>query len=129
MTIRAKITAHNGVLIIECTEKNSTPGETHLSIDQKGVIGQVIMKTRETLGVSDEALALLKTVKRGADSLGDVDWWKTNDGHTAFSWLGPMCRLMDPSDAEASRQYIIGEYVSIPNEPPQEAVDAIDGEG
>lgn len=129
MTIRAKVTAYKGILAIECTEKESTPGETHLSIDQSGVIGQVIMNTKETLGVSPEALEVLKTIPKGRDSIGDVDWWEVNDGTYAFGWLGGMCRLLEPEGAVTSRQYKQGDYVEIPNDVPEGAITAIDSRG
>jgi hypothetical protein len=86
------------------------------------------LNTKETLGVSEEALVLLKTIKRGRDSIGDVDWWAVDDGSSAFGWFGPMCRLIEPAEAETSRQFKIGEYVSIPNDVPEGARAAIDAE-
>jgi hypothetical protein len=33
MTIRARVTAHKGFIIIECNETKSTPKESHLTVD------------------------------------------------------------------------------------------------
>jgi len=84
------------------------------------------MDTKARLGVSDEAMALLKTIKRGRDSIGDVDWWACDDKSFAFGWLGPHLRLVDPKQSQTSRQYKVGPYVTIPNEVRPDAIEAID---
>ncbi len=125
MTLNAKITAHNGILICQ-TMADKSSEECVLISDTPGVIGNVYMNTKETLGISKEALEILRTLKKGRDSIGDIDWFATGDKY-AFGWLGPIHRLVDPATAETSRQYVIGDYVDIPNsDAPQEAIDAIE---
>lgn len=123
--MHAKITAHRGILVFDLLATESSD-EVATSLDRPGNMGQVIMNTAKNLGVSAEALQLLRSLKRGHDSLGDIDWFKTRDGQHAFSWLGAPHALKDPKTAETSRQYHIGGYVAIANEVPEGAKAAID---
>ena len=91
----------------------------------EGRVGCVVMNTAENLGVSPEALSLLKQIPRGRDSLGDVDWFSSVRGD-CFSWLGGTKRIVDPSHAEGSRDYAIRSYVEISNNPPAEAVEYLE---
>jgi len=127
MTIHARITAYKDIIVCELVAEASIPNEVVTTIDTPGNIGQVIMNTKEHLGVSKEALELLKTVKKGHDSLGDVDWFSTMNGAAhAFGWIGGPYAIKDPKTCEASRQYVIGEFVEIPNDVPEGAKQAID---
>lgn len=131
MTIHANVTAYKGKLVIQLLTMVSIDNETAVSMDVPGRFGQVIMNTKEHLGVSEEALELLKTVKRGHDGLGDgLDWFKTEVAGQApahaFSWLGGPYAIVDPTTQSGSRDYVVGEYQTIPNDVPQGAKDAID---
>lgn len=55
------------------------------------------------VGISAEAYEVLKTIRKGRDSLGDIDLFATSDGSFAFATLGGPCVLVNPQDAEASR--------------------------
>jgi hypothetical protein len=90
-------------------------------------IGCVLNDTAKNLGVSPEAIELLKTIPAGTDGIGEVMWFETESHGFAFGWLGPPSRLVDPSDAEGDRCFAVRDaYVEIPNDPPQGAVEAID---
>ncbi len=96
-------------------------------------LGCVIGDTKINLGVSEEALALMKTIKRGHDAIGDIDWWGCDDETYAFSWWGPIYRIINPATAEAPRNYNItdkhlAQCTIIPNEVPDLAKQVIDSE-
>jgi hypothetical protein len=82
----------------------------------------------EQYRISEEALKLLEKVKRGRDSIGDLDWWECDDGKKAFGWLGGFCRIINPDDVEGSRNYKIfkDDCVIIPNDVPFGAKDVLD---
>jgi len=128
--MHARVTAYKGHIVIELLTLVSIPNETSVSMDNPGNFGQVIMNTEKNLGVSQEAIELLKTVKSGPDGIGAVDWFATETaagkGH-AFSWIGGQYALVLAAEAVASRQWEMGKYVSIPNDVPQGAMEAIDG--
>lgn len=123
--MHAKITEYKGHLVCELIASASIKGEVRTSIDTKGVIGQVIMNTEKNLGVSPEALELMKNVKIGHDDLGDIDWFETTIGGT-FSWLGGPYAIKLPGDIETTRDFKILKHVVIPNDTPQGAKDTID---
>lgn len=122
----ARVTAYKNIIVIEGVgldfvhEKWVPAGG--------GKIGCVVGDTKNLLGVSKEAARLLKSVRRGQDAIGDVMWFKANDGLDYFGWLGSNLRLVDPDDAEADRDFQILEYVTIPNRVPAGARAAIDEE-
>jgi hypothetical protein len=89
------------------------------------------MDTSIHLGISAEAVALLKTIKRGRDAIGDVDWFTTADGKAAFCWIGGPKALIRVEGAVGSREYIgatniEGKYVLVANDVPAEAIEAIE---
>lgn len=53
---------------------------------------------------SPEAIELLKSIKKGRDSLGDIDIFQSNQG-PMFSWLGGYLRSVIPSQSEGSNTY------------------------
>lgn len=94
----------------------------------RNILGCVVGNTKEMLGISDEALALMERVKRNHDAIGDLGWWKCNDGTYAFSWWGPIYRVVNPDTAEGSRDFFthMGQYNRIVNQVPMAAKKAID---
>jgi len=127
-TLHAHVTAYKGRIVMELLATKSIAGEVATSLDSPSSFGQVIMNTKEHLGVSKEALELLKTVKRGNDSLGGIDWFKTSDGNHAFSWMGGPYQITTPQDADASRSYVVSDhFVEIENTVPEGARHHIDG--
>lgn len=127
--MHAHVTAYKNHLVIEALATKSIKDEAHLSIDNPTCFGQVIMNTAKNLGVSAEALELLKYLKRGRDSLGDINWFATTNGtNSAFSWIGGMQAIKDINEIETSRDYVVMGYVLIPNNVPQGAMEAIDND-
>ncbi len=123
--MHAKITAYKGILVCELIATASIPDEVVTTIDTPGTIGQVIMNTEKNLGVSPEALALMKTVKIGRGGVGDIDWFSSVKGD-AFSWFGDPYTIKPPAAIEAARGFRILKHVVIANEVPEEAKAVID---
>lgn len=122
----AHVTHHKGFLVIDLKATKSDPKTCHLSLDNDGVIGQVIFDTKVNLGISREAFEAMKLIRPGRDGLGDIDWFKsTKQGH-CFSWIGGPKALKQLVDLETSRDWTIGEYVLIPNDVPDEAKAAVE---
>lgn len=134
----ARATAHGSYLILELLCAGDVEGETATSIGNPGRFGQVIMRSPINFAASEEALTLLRKLKSGGDSIGDVDWFRTMDGkEAAFSWLGGPKRLIDTDDPEieTARSFLGNSLPAeqlrklctiVPNEPPAEAIEAID---
>lgn len=124
--LKVKVHAYRGMLIIETVDPDNDnyPGWTPCGGTR---IGCVLANTRTALGISHEAMEFLKKVPRSRDDIGDVDWWKCNDGTYAFAWLGGQFSLKSP-DSTGSRTYEVApeHCVPIPNNPPLEAMDAVD---
>jgi hypothetical protein len=120
-----KVTTYENYLIIESDPE--TMNEDWVPYGGSK-FGCVIVNTNEHLGISSDALEILKKVKRSSDAIGDVDAWKTSDGIDCFSWIGP-CKHIIPIDSlEGSRDYDIStiSYIDIPNDPPPVAINIID---
>lgn len=120
----ANITSYKGRLVIELLERSSTD-ECVTSLDTPGVFGQVIMNTDKNLGVSSEAVDLMKKVKAGHDSIGEIDWFSSAKGDT-FGWIGGPFTIVDPTTAETARNFSIRSYQPIDNVVPAGAMAAID---
>jgi hypothetical protein len=119
------VTAYKGFLIIEALIKEEHSDWVPAG---SGRIGCILIDTKTHLGISDEAFELLKEIPQSLDDIGEVDWFDSDDGKRVFGWLGPTKRLIDPKDAEGSRNYKVSrDFLSIPNEPDPDAVKAIDG--
>lgn len=127
-TLHAKITAYKGNIVCELIADKSIDGEVATSLDIPTNIGQVIMNTAEHLGVSPEALELLKSVKVGHDSIGDVDWFRSDDGKDNFGWIGGPYAVVTAATAEAARGFAVDNraYQPIPNDVPAGAIEYID---
>lgn len=128
--LHAKVYGYRGHIVIEQITMNSVPDEFVTMLDTPGNLGQVVCKTREHLGVSSEALELLRTIKPGRDGLGEVMWFKTNDGHHAFGWLGGCYLALDVTDIVTSRDYVVPEsdFVLIENTVPEGAMAFVDAQ-
>jgi len=69
---------------------------------QPGQLGFVV--DANSVDIQPEALELLKAIKKGRDSLGDVDVFSAGD-KVIFGWLGGPLRLIDPKNTTGSRDY------------------------
>lgn len=117
MTIHAAVTAYKGILAIKLLTDHSIEGQVTTSLDTPNTFGQVIHNTQEHLGVSAEALVLLKAIKKGTGSLGKIMWFNTTDGKQSFGWIGQGACLIDPFNCLADRDYLVTDnYVLIENE-------------
>lgn len=121
----ATVTAYKGKLVLELKVDKSSE-EVSTSLDNPGSFGQVIMNTGKNLGVSAEALALLKTVKSGHDSIGDVDWFVSDQQGDVFGWMGGAFAIKDPRFCESARNFALRSHVVIANEPAPGAMEFID---
>lgn len=131
--LKVKVTAYKGLIVIEPIEpeKDASAKKGWVPVGP-GRFGSVLCKTKGHLGVSKEAVNLLRQVQRGVDSIGDLSWWECDDGSHAFSWFGAAYRIIDPSTAIGDRDYtvlpsLLQDCETIPNEVPDEAKAAIDG--
>lgn len=126
--MHARITAYKGHLVVELLARASIKDEVTTSLDRPGSFGQVVHDTARNLGVSADALALLKTLQPSGDAVSDVTWFRTDDGKASFGWLGGVNRLMDPQETESARGFALLEHVVIANDVPEGAKDYLDGE-
>ena len=124
--MHARITAHKGILVVELVHNQVTEDGGRSSPDKLRNLGTIVHDTRRYLGVSNEALALLKVVKRGLDRIGDFAWFRSDDGMDHFAWLGGPKRLVDPKEVATARTYEILAHRVIPNEVPEGAKAAIE---
>jgi hypothetical protein len=111
----ACITTYKGFLVFELLVKSSIDGKVTSSIDNPGTIGQIIHDTKNNLGISNEALQLLKTIKCSNDSIGDLDWFETPDGCASFGWIGGPFSIKNLEKCESSLTYEILDCVTIDN--------------
>lgn len=124
MNLKVKVTAYKQNLIIETIDekedKNFVPvGGTRF--------GCVLIETKKYLGMSKEAVTLLKTIKKSHDAIGDVTTWKTHDNKDCFGWIGGLKKIVNMEKAEGDREGIIDiKHVTIENDVPSEAQDVID---
>ncbi|MFJ4289526.1 hypothetical protein ACIP1U_06990 [Cupriavidus sp. NPDC089707] len=121
---QARITAHKGILVVELVPDQANGDGT--SPSKLRNLATVIHDTGRHLGVSEEALALLKLVKRGLDRIGDFAWFSSDDGKDHFAWLGGPKRLVNPASVAAARDYAILAHRVIPNHVPDGAKVAIE---
>lgn len=125
--LAARITAHRGYLIFHARE-GDFPGLLHCNERR---VGTTVVGTGARLGISDEAIELLRKVKIGNDGIGDVMWWPLNGEEVCFvyGWLGLNCEIKNPLKIEGDRYFGIPSpqaWVTITNESDPEAVAVID---
>lgn len=78
-----------------------------------GLIGCMVANASKHVGVSDEALAILTSIKPCIDAIGDIMAWRDN-----FGWLGGIkyyCK--NPAGLEGQRGFTLGKYNKIENTP------------
>jgi hypothetical protein len=124
--MHAEVTAYKGRIVIELKTRRSIPGEVLTSLDTPRMGSQIIKDTAKNLGVSKEALQLLKTVHRGANAIGDVNWSSSEEGSGNFGWVGGCCAIFSPATCEASSQFKVRGYVTIDNNVPEGARRQLD---
>ena len=121
----AELTAYQGRIIIELKAKASIKGVLVTSLDNPRIAGHIVKNTAVNLGVSEEALRLLKMFRRDT-SLGDCDWSKSENGVTNFGWKGGPCAILNPDTCVVSNKFRLGQYIAIPNNVPEMAKRQLD---
>jgi hypothetical protein len=115
--MHAEITAYRGRLIIALLVNQSIPGEVTTSQDNPRFPGQMIYDTATHLGVSEEALELMRSLQKG-DDIGDVNWLADAHGKPMFFWRGGRYAVFSPDYCYAATRFKIRKHVSIPNRVP-----------
>lgn len=128
--LKVKVVAHKGHIVIiphNPAEGIGEDGGWHPTGGTK--MGCVLVDTGKQLGVSQEALDLMPVVCRGRDDIGDIDWWACDAGYWAFSWWGPIYRVINPRTAIAARGFrtpAADHYTLIANEVPADVATKVE---
>ena len=121
--LKVKVTAHENYIIIETLDEKEDNNFVPVGGSR---IGCVLIETDNYLGMSKEAVELLKTIKPSYDDIGDVSTWKTNDNKDCFAWIGGFKRLVDIDTAEGDKNGIVDvKHITIENIVPEEAMKAM----
>jgi hypothetical protein len=121
--IRVKVTTKGKFLIIETVDPTADKNFVPMSGSNMGCS---LIDTKNLLGISKEAMNLIKTMKKGGDDLGDLNLWKSEKRGHCFAWLGGIKRLVDATECELSRDSIYDiEHTTIKNNVPIEAFESI----
>lgn len=93
-------------------------------------MGCVLADSKRDLQVSQEALDLMPEIDHNQDCIGDIDWWVCDDGSYAFSWWGPIFRIVEVYSCEAARGFKIytDQCTIIPNKPTDEMKKACEAD-
>lgn len=124
--MHAEITPYKGRIIFNLKVKNSIKNEVLTKLDHTTPLSHIIINTKKNLGISKEALALLQKVAKTNKNLGDLDWSKSHNGLDSFLWVGSAQDIKAPHDVLAAKTYKIMTHVTIDNNVPEGAVEAID---
>lgn len=124
--MHAEITAYRGRLIITLLADRSIPGEVITSQDNPRFPGQVIYDTGRNLGVSKEALRLLRELPPGSEEVGDLNWFHIEKDKPMFFWRGGRYAIFSPDYIHAARDFNVREHVCIPNRVPADARAQLD---
>jgi hypothetical protein len=130
--LKVKVVAYNDRIVIVPLEPDKDLGDGWFPAGG-GRIGCVLLDTKKSLGLSEEALALMPRMKRNHDDMGDLDWFACHDGTYAFSWFGVIHRVIDPENSERARNFFVSDRLKshctiIPNDVPEAAKLAIDAD-
>jgi hypothetical protein len=124
--MHAEITAYRGRLIITLLADHSIPGEVITSQDNPRFPGQVIYDTARNLGVSREALQLLRDLPASSEEVGDLNWFHIDKDKPMFFWRGGRHAIFSPDYICAAREFSIRDHVCIPNRVPADARAQLD---
>ena len=123
LNLKVKVVEYHGEIIIETLKPDKD--EYFIPVTEPGHVGSVLTNTGRFLGMSKEAWALIKSLKKSHDDLGEVTAWKAGD-KDCFGWLGPIGRRVGP-EATVDRGGIQDiDFVTIPNILNPEIKDIID---
>ena len=131
--LKTKITAYRGSIVIEPIDPKKGVEDRWWPSDGGNKMGCVLGDCSGRLGISDEALELMRRIEVGHDAIGDIDCWPCTDGTWAFSWFGCLYRIIDSEgisardfDRHVDKAVAAGVFVTIDNDVPAEAKDTID---
>lgn len=124
--MHAEITAYRGRLIITLLANRSIPGEVLSSQDNPRFPGQLICDTARHLGVSKEALRLLRRLPACDKEAADLNWFELEEGTPTFFWRGGRYAVLSPEYCCVAKEFDIREHVSIPNRVPAGARAQLD---
>ncbi|SNT07616.1 hypothetical protein SAMN06265795_11339 [Noviherbaspirillum humi] len=124
--MHAEITAYRGRLVIALLTKRSIQGEVTTSEDSPRFPGQIIHDTAQYLGISNEALRLLRKLKPSGEDVGDLNWFMNDKGKSVFFWRGGRYAIFSPEYCIAAKDFGIRDYITIPNKVPRGAQEQLD---
>lgn len=126
--MHATITAYKGRLIFNLITRKSVKNELITNLDNKNIPGHIIINTKKNLGISHEALTLLKQINKVKhdDDEGRINWEKSYQGLDSFTWFGMPSDIRKPEDLLGAKTYKIMNYMHIENDVPEGARQAID---
>jgi hypothetical protein len=130
--VKVKVVAYNGHIVLIPIEPEKDIGNGWYPTGGTR-IGCVLLDTKHSLGVSDEAFELMRQIPAGPDAIGDLSWWACDDGTYAFSWFGAIHRVIDLSGTERARDFFVSDKLKqhctmIPNDVPEAAKRIIDAD-
>jgi len=88
-----------------------------------GQLGFVIDASH--VDISEEALGLLKKIKKSSDDIGDVMAYKAQDGMTIFAWMGGIQRVLT-NQHEADNEYDPSTLTTTEVEIPEDFKEYVD---
>lgn len=123
--MKVKVTEYNGLVVIETLKPEKD--EDFIPVTEPGKVGSVLIDTGKHLGISKEALAIMKDLYISHDDIGDVDAWKAGD-RDCFGWLGPLIRIVGPKAELSNTGWGNIAHIDIPNETSEHIVKELDKE-
>lgn len=120
--MKTTIFAHKGVIGI----LSSPDAEGFFAKPGGNNLGCVL--DASSVEISEEALELLKSVRKGLGGLGDFDVFQSGD-KVVIGWLGGYTKCFSPSEIETSRNYcpnLLKSSLGVVT--PQEFIEFVDAE-
>ncbi len=115
--LKLRILAHDGKLLFVPNKPYENIGKGWFPVNDTGIIGSCIYDSEKNVGISTEALELMKKIPRGNDGIGDIDWFQSGYDKTyVFSWLCALYRVMDPKDCVSARGFYTHDHIVIKND-------------
>lgn len=123
--LKVEVTEYKGQLCIRTINPNEK--DPNFIPNGDGRIGCVLADTEHRLGISEEALEILRKIPKSPDAIGDVDAFRSAR-RPVFSWLGNIYQIVHPKGASGSRDYNIDSipFTIIENDSDLRAMEVID---
>ena len=138
--LKVRVVAHGEHLVIVPHEPERGIGADWMPVGrglrqlrQNLHVGSMLRDSKAMLGVSEEALVLMKSIGglvgglRASPGMGDLTWLRGDDGRYAFGWRGPVYALIRVSQCDIDAEFRVDRDACtiIPNDVPDEALAAI----